>query len=327
MRCLALGEEWFNQGGSVTIISNCNSELQKRRIADKGFQLISIIKCYPDSVDLEITLKTIDQLHSSQSWVVLDGYNFDADYQIGIKNNCNRLLIIDDVAHQEFYFADIILNQNISGTNVHYNCHDETKLLLGTDYVLLRDEFLKYKQRNKKIHPVANNILVTIGGSDPENVTLRVMNVLDKLKIENLKIKVIIGSNNPNSNSLKKESKKLKHNIDLLYSPQDIPELMAWADVAVSSGGSTVWELAFMGLPSLVFCLATNQEKSINKLGQYGSVVDLGWHNKITDLYLRSAIMDICYDQYKRKKMSHLGKTLIDGEGTDRVLSIMKAMI
>ena len=38
-----------------------------------------------------------------------------------------------------------------------------------------------------------------------------------------------------------------------------MPELMAWADVGVSAGGLTSWELAFMGLPGIVIVTAANQ--------------------------------------------------------------------
>ena len=173
MRCLALAQAWKKQGGKVTFISSCESESLRNRITDEGFELVLIKESYPDPADFEITLSTINNSNSNNSWVVLDGYHFDADYQQSIKNNGNPLLVIDDLGHLDNYVADIILNQNINAEDLNYSCETDTKLLLGTNFVLLRDEFLTYNNLKRKIPEVANKILVTMGGNDKENISFR----------------------------------------------------------------------------------------------------------------------------------------------------------
>ncbi len=252
MRCLALAQAWKKQGGKVTFISACESKSLRNRIANEGFQLVSIGEPYPDPADLETTLLSINNSSSNNSWVVLDGYNFDTDYQQSIKNNGNLLLVIDDTAHIDRYVADIILNQNIIAEELIYSCEPETKLLLGTDYVLLRDELLAYKNWKREIPKVAKKIIVTMGGSDSDNVTLKVLCALDQVDIDGLEIKAVVGTSNPHLDSLERIAEYNKHKIELLQNVFNMPDLMAWADMAISAGGSTCWELAYLGVPAIL---------------------------------------------------------------------------
>ena len=188
MRCLALAQAWKKQGDKVTFISSCESESLRNRITDEGFELVLIKESYPDPADFEITLSTINNSNSNNSWVVLDGYHFDADYQQSIKNNGNPLLVIDDLGHLDNYVADIILNQNIKAEDLNYSCETETKLLLGTNFVLLRDEFLTYNNLKREIPEIGNKILVTMGGGDQNNITFKVLEAINQInsKIGNM---------------------------------------------------------------------------------------------------------------------------------------------
>ncbi|SVE20066.1 uncharacterized protein METZ01_LOCUS472920, partial [marine metagenome] len=107
MRCLVLARAFKKQGGKVTFISACKNNMLRKRITDEGFKLVDIENSYPKMFDLETTLLTINNSHSSNKWIVIDGYHFDTYYQQSIKNNDNRLLVIDDTAHLNRYVADI----------------------------------------------------------------------------------------------------------------------------------------------------------------------------------------------------------------------------
>ena len=113
-------------------------------------------------------------------------------------------MVIDDIAHLDHYVADIILNQNINAKELSYSCELGSKLLLGTDYVLLRDEFLTYKNLKRESPKVAKKILITMGGSDPDNMSLNILESLNQISIKGLEIKVVVGPNNLHLQSLKK---------------------------------------------------------------------------------------------------------------------------
>ena len=95
---------------------------------------------------------------------------------------------------------------------------------------------------------------------------------------------------------------------------------MAWADVSISAGGSTCWELAFMGLPALVVVTAKNQKKNTEKLASKGVVKNLGKHSCVTVNDISRVLKTLISDQPLRKKMSRNGRKLVDGNGAHRVV-------
>jgi len=269
-----------------------------------------------------------------------------------------KILFFDDYGHCNYYYSDLVLNQNFGANQELYkNRESYTKLLLGSDYTLLRKEFLSWQKWEREIKPYANKILVTMGGSDPDNVTLKVIKALSlifespddppqppfvrgesktrKWLIRgesktggcliggDLEVVVIVGGSNPHFDSLKSYCDTLPFNLSLKQNVANMTELMAWADMAICAGGSTNWELAFMGLPSIVITIADNQREIAQNLADMGLIISLGWWENITIDMLKNAILGLISDKNKRKKMSYLGKTLIDGQGCDRIFQAM----
>jgi RimJ/RimL family protein N-acetyltransferase len=103
-----------------------------------------------------------------------------------------------------------------------------------------------------------------------------------------------------------------------------MPELMAWADIAISAGGSTCWEIAFMGLPSLIITTADNQADIAKELGNACVIIDLGWHEDISMEQYSRAFKEISRDRSKRSYLSKKGQKLVNGKG---VIEIIKAML
>lgn len=321
MRCLALAQAWKDSGGKVAFITACESAGLLQRLSDEDFQIVTVEGSYPDPADWKATSQVL-AAHPN-AWVVLDGYHFDPVYQIRIKEAGHPLLVIDDMAHLEHYYADIVLNQNLHAEQLNYPCEFYTQLLLGTQYVLLRREFLQWQDWKREIPEVARKVLVTLGGSDPDNVTLKVIRVINKLKLRDLEAKVVIGPSNPHMTSLTEAVHHSPFTIHLLPSVEDMPELMTWADVAISGGGSTCWEMAFLGLPNVVLELAENQRGIAEGLDSRGVALNVGWYAEISKLDLAQTLKTLMFNPARRKTMSEEGQKLVHGTGTDKIVSVM----
>jgi UDP-2,4-diacetamido-2,4,6-trideoxy-beta-L-altropyranose hydrolase len=325
MRCLALAQAWKDAGGRVTFITTCQSDGLLQRLRDEGFDISLLARPYPDPGDWEYTKDVLATYASA--WVVLDGYHFDEVYQQGVKETGNRLLVIDDMAHLKRYYANILLNQNLHAEQSHYSCEPHTQMLLGTHYVLLRREFLAWKDWKREVPEVARRVLVTLGGGDPENYTLKVLQALQKVDTSGLEATVIIGASNPHADILEAGIKESHIPIHLVHDAKNMPELMAQADVAVSSAGSTVWESAFMGLPSIVLVLADNQQLIAKSLDELGAVLNLGWYTGVTSTDIRRTLARLLGAVEVRAEMAQQGQHLVDGEGGRRVISTMVAEV
>lgn len=321
MRCLALGQAWKDTGGKVTFITACQNEGLLQRLKEEDFDLYPLASPYPDPGDLDYT-KDILAAHPD-AWVVLDGYHFDEVYQQRVKEAEHRLLVIDDMAHLEHYCADILLNQNLRAEQLHYSCEPYTHLLLGTRYVLLRREFLARGDRQREIPEVAKRVLVTLGGSDPENHTLKVIQALQKTNAPGLEATVVIGASNPHADVLETAIKQSRIPIQLVRDARDMPELMAQADAAVSGFGTTCWELAYMGVPMLVLITMPNQEVNAKALQKSGMALTLNLKNDRAPIQT-SLLQDLLTNEQARTAMSHMGRVLVDGHGTTRVLEFIR---
>lgn len=313
MRCLALGQAWKDAGGTAVFVTRTESKKLLEKIK-REFRVYPL----PNAESKAGMVKIL--AGENPDWVALDGYHFDGGFQKEIKEAGFRLLYIDDYAPFEHYYADIILNQNFGAEKLEYSTGPDTRVLAGTRYVLLRREFLVYSGFRRKTPEAAGKILVTMGGADSENHTSKVLRALESVKGP-LEAKIVIGAGNPHYESVAREA--ARHGIEILRSVEDMAPLMAWADLAVSAGGSTVWELAFMGLPALVAIVAGNQEKPVNLLGENGICQSCGWIRDKSARELAGMIDGLIHDGDLRLEMSKKARRMVDGKGAARVIKEM----
>jgi len=323
MRSLALAQHWGRKGGTSVFIGRFDSKVLEMRIKGEGHTLIILEKPHPNESDLTRVKKHLcmnKQSSEEINWVVLDGYHFDQHYQLKIMDMGARLLVIDDTGHLDRYHADVLLNQNIHAPQIDYRCDAGTTLLLGSQYALLREEFLANGKWKRNIPTNGFNILVSLGGSDPNNITLSVINAIKALNLKEIEARVIVGFSNPHFDSLKKASMTGSSKIKLVQGTDNMPDLMRWADIAVSAGGSTCWEMAYMGLPNIIIVIAENQARIAEELAKKDISVNLGRSDTLGPRRLKLEIEHLLADSARRAAMSEMGQKLIDGYGVSRVV-------
>ena len=319
MRCIALAQAWRRAGGGVWFVC-CEIPLAlENRLRAERFGLRKLQVERGSKEDAVRAVAMAQELGAM--WVVADGYCFCVDYQLSIKEAGLRLLVIDDYGHTDHYHADLVLNQNLSARAELYAGRDAyTRLLLGTRYVMLREEFLEYRGGRRDIPLVARKVLMTLGGSDPDNVTGKVVEALRGLNVE---ARIVVGGTNPHIERLRAGIGNLK-NSELIVDATNMPELMVWADIAVAAGGSTCWELAFVGLPSLVLVLGEDQSKIATALQKHGVAENLGWAYQVSEERIQQTLEGLLTDANRRREMSASGRRMVDGAGAQRVAEALR---
>ncbi|MBN2473903.1 MAG: UDP-2,4-diacetamido-2,4,6-trideoxy-beta-L-altropyranose hydrolase [Pirellulales bacterium] len=332
MRCLALAHAWQAAGGRAVFVSCCPVKSLRDRIEHSGADLIDLESPWPDPRDPAVTcdLLTDGQAAAGTSraarpWVVLDGYHLDADYQRRIRTVGGRLLVIDDMGHLPRYHADLLLNQNPSAEHIDYLCDPEPIWLSGPRYALLRPEFQQRNACGPEPPKTARKLLVAAGGADPENVTSTLMRALGKMDVPGLQARVVVGAANPHGDALHAQLPGAAGRIRLLVDVPDLSALMAWADVAVSAAGGTVWELARMQVPAAVFVLADNQERIARRLADADVVTGLGRFDQLTPQQVAQKLTALCRDPIRRASQIEAGRRLVDGQGAWRVAAVIRA--
>jgi UDP-2,4-diacetamido-2,4,6-trideoxy-beta-L-altropyranose hydrolase len=318
MRCLALAQAWQDAGGRAALVGDVGG--LAARLAAEGIPNEPVGATPGGTEDATRTAAAARRLGAD--WVVLDGYHFTATFQAALKDARLRVLALDDCGHAGPYHADVVLNQNLGAPEDGY--HDRaryTRLLLGPRYALLRREFWPWRTWQRPAAGVVRKVLVTLGGADAANVTTRVLDSLRLLDGADLEVRVVVGAANPHAEALEAAAAAASPvPVRLLRQVTDMAELLRWADVAVTAGGSTCWELAFLGLPAVVLVVADNQRPVAEGLAGAGAAVNLGWFADIEPRRLADELARLLTSAPLRDQMSRCGQTLVDGWGGARVV-------
>jgi UDP-2,4-diacetamido-2,4,6-trideoxy-beta-L-altropyranose hydrolase len=320
MRCLALAQAWRDAGGTVTFAMAEAPPSIEARLRIEGIKVARLSVSPGCAEDSARTTELA--LERKAAWVVVDGYQFSSAYQSAIRAAGLKVLFVDDNGDAAPYSADLVLNQSVHAQeNLYRDRAAHTHLLLGARYILLRREFAFWRKRKFEIAPQARRILVTMGGSDPDNVTEKILRLL--LAVPDLDVTVVAGGSNPHCAAIERVVEEADRPIRLLKDVADMPALMVWADLVVSGAGTTSWEICMMGLPAALCVLAPNQEGIASELARLGAVAHLGYAGKWPGDETRKALFELLRSQAKRAKMSARGREIVDGYGAERVLAFL----
>jgi UDP-2,4-diacetamido-2,4,6-trideoxy-beta-L-altropyranose hydrolase len=323
MRCLAIAQEWKRRGGRVVFVTHCEIDSILRRIEHAVGPPVRLESHHPSPSDLESTLAV---LGPDVAALVLDGYHFDAEYEAAVRLAGTFVMTVDDEGERPTFEADMVLNQNIEAPDLQYNVPEGGIRLLGTRYALLRSEFSEFVRRERFYPFQARNVLVTIGGADPDNHTLAVLRVLDIVHgavKERIDVTVVVGGANPNRVELEAEIARARYAATLAVDVSDMPRRMAEADVVISAAGTSIWELCYMGVPSLVMAVADNQIGLARGAAAAGAVVSLGDARRLDVASVASVVGELIGDKARRVSLSEHAVTLVDGKGSQRVVDAL----
>jgi UDP-2,4-diacetamido-2,4,6-trideoxy-beta-L-altropyranose hydrolase len=321
MRSLALAQTWVSHGYQAYLLTGYDISSLKHYFDDAHIP-IEYIKTEIASMD--DACETINFCKKKgASWLLLDGYHFNEEYQSLITEQNIKLIIIDDYEHLDQYKADIIVNFSVENNDTKYlTAQPKTKLMMGPEYFVIRKSFNKWKCWEREINPIASKILLTMGGSDPLNITEKIIRKLLTLDIS-IDLKVVLGSNN-----LHKERIKCflgtKQEVKLLTNISNMDELMVWADIGVTTGSTTALEMAYLGLPSIIFITTENQINIAKNLSKSGISINIGWPNKDNYSKLNLILNSLVSNYPKRLSMSTIGRTIIDGNGAEKIVRLLE---
>lgn len=332
MRCLALAQAWQASGGRCVFAMAQSTPAVESRLREQGIDVEHLGALAGSTEDAR---QTADIASNNEAvWIVVDGYQFDFRYQAAIKAFGFNLLLLDDNGHAAPYSVDLILNQNFHARPELYAQRDpSTQLLLGPRYAMLRKEFRAWRGWHRDNVAAAKKILITMGGSDPDNATCLVIEALKSITVNreknlNLETTVLVGGSNPHLAEVEKLIASEKSPMRLIVDAPNVGEWMAWADIAISGAGTTVWELCFLGLPSLLLVLAPNQEEvaaaaeRMNIAWSLGNLSDL--NSSITTQKIIAEKISALLNSFDvRMAQSRNGQKLVDGRGAERVVAYL----
>ena len=263
--------------------------------------------------------------------LIIDHYAIDHQWQKLLKPYYNKLLVIDDLANRK-HICDVLLDQTFKRNKQEYTllvpeyCH----FLIGEQYILLRNEFAALKskvrkRRNKYVNAIINiqaNILVSMGGTDPNNLSQVALLAIEQLIaiFPDITATLVISSQSKHLSTLTSFSHQRPW-INLMINSENMAGLMLNADIAIGACGGTAWERCCLGLPCLTTVNAKNQQVIADNLSYAGAIMNLGWYKNITVDNIYTATHYLLNNKKLYQKMSTAGINVCDGSGAKRVVS------
>lgn len=317
MRCIALAEAWRRHaaGTSARFVlahaTNSVEELLRRR----GFE-VDRPSVGPGSAEDAAATADLARRHRAEA-VVLDGYHFGVTYQRIVARVASTLLICDG-DYLDGYATDLLLDQNVTARPETYlpKTSGTVRFLLGPRYVLLRDEYRRWRDWRRPQDASAHRVLITMGGADAANVTGSLLESVVRAEPDELALDVVVGPVNDRYDDLRRLADAAPIDIRIHRNVPDMAELIARVDIAVTAAGSTLWELLYMQTPSVAFTVAPNQAPVADRLAREGYIVVA---DGARTLDLRQVVAPLLADPGLRAALARRGRALIDGLGADRV--------
>jgi UDP-2,4-diacetamido-2,4,6-trideoxy-beta-L-altropyranose hydrolase len=302
MRSLALGEALLDVGFDV-MLATVGLPAGMREEAHKCGITVVDLQCEPfGAADALATLSL------NGAVLVIDGYKFEREFFEILENQATHFAVIDDNVETKALAPSVVINQNPHATpEMYVHLLGTPQLLLGLQYALLRREVREATKQS--INPVARKVFVAMGGSDFLQLTSPIVNGLKDLDIE---ICVAIGPTNGQRQQIEETVKSIPR-ARVIAQVDYITEL-ASSSLAILAAGSSLWEAAALGVPSIGLIVADNQSGAAQAFLNNG-LMDLfdGRNGVQIEQIAESVATNLAHAQ---KNSEHLA---VIGEGVDLV--------
>ena len=307
MRCSRLAELLDEQDFKCIFVT-CGGKDAREYLERMGFEVHLVSK--------EKVLREIVALEPDM--VINDIRGTDLEYMKALGAAGIKSINFDDVGEGSA-LADAAIDANIKPDG-----SEDDSQYFGADYVALDPQFTHYHGLEKEIAGYARKILILMGGSDPGELTHKVLGALSPVAVR-YEITVVVGPGNKrffdNYDGYNSEGVRVLQEVSCLG------RLMHEADIGISSGGLTMYEMAATGTPDIVLSQAPHELDNAKIMEDKGIIVNLGMGSQALECWIKNEVETLAGDTARRRAMSENGKKYVDAKGMERVLSLISALV
>lgn len=321
MRCVAIAKELLRLGEEVVFVTA--DERPCALLAREGLAHIVLntdwTRMEGETAELLPLLENINA-----DCMLVDSYYASPGYFKSVKGKV-RTAYMDDLGLQ-VYPADIVINYNAYYDSIPYEkmyANSDTRLLLGPMYAPLRAEFRPFQQ--KPLNGEVSDILITTGGTDPYHFSSKLASAITRDGFfDGVRIHLIFGRYYTNGPELE-EISRTNQKFIIHENVTSMSRIMRLCDIAVSAGGTTVYELCACGVPSVIFSFADNQTRIREYLGSRGAAIDCGDYRHLKEICLNRIIdaLRALKSEEKRAGLRRNAVGITDGRGAARLAACL----
>lgn len=333
MRCLVLAQALKLAGHNVIFATREQESNLNDFIRNKGFKLIDLVKpktwrTPTNTADYSAWLQ-VSECQDSQDFiskvgsadlVIVDHYGINKFWHERVKSKLGcALMVIDDLVRE--HSATILLDQTLNRQPSEYTGAYTCTVLSGTDYALLKPGFSEIRKYLKKQIPQEHEILITMGGIDMPNSSLKVLKALSK-ETKKIPTTVLLSQRSPNYSQVKEFAAIHASWVKHIEFVDDMAELMSKFSIAIGAPGSTSWERACLGIPSILVPIAQNQNMIATELEKAHAAILINLNDIDSELPLALNRIITDWQTYSNNSFA-----LCDGKGCERAVNKIEEVI
>lgn len=267
-RCLALADMLVPDFASAFFIREPSVAIQEQ-VQQAGFRVVEV----PPALSLLEEPAWLQANVEPLSILVLDGYHFTPAYQRIVKEQRQALVYLDDLL-MGYSWADMLINQAGGIVAQAYHSAAGTTFCLGARYALLRQPFSQAAQL-PLASPDTNRVFLNMGGADPDNHTLQLLQYL-RQHLPQHHIEVVTGSAYPHLALLRQVAHswpevQFHHNL----SAEQMVEVLQRCGIKVCPPSGVAYECCAVGGLILLHRIADNQQRLFSYLTEQGLAAPL----------------------------------------------------
>lgn len=324
LRCIALADALSQRGAEIHFICGLLPGHFSDLLEKSGLAVIQIKKGAGEPLNELVETQAALESLGVVDWLVIDHYGLDEQWETKFRRLVRKIMVIDDKANRR-HNCDILLDQNYIPSPVErYNdlVPASCQMLLGPRYAILQEGFSTARQNLRLRDGQVRRLLICFGATDPAGHTFSAIEALFPNAGAFEQIDVVTTPENSRATELQERCSELP-NVYFHSPAKDFIGLMQAADLAVGAGGIMNWERACLGIPTIAFGIADNQEPILASLIHDGIVLgEASMPNPDSELMSSWLSVVACNPELLRG-LSARSLLLVDGRGAQRVAEVL----
>jgi len=326
-RCLVLADAIRDRGGSPEIVLGASDAGVRSHIAKSGhsYRQLDPAQMFDREQTLQEAARAIFDFSHTQTRANIE----DASSLLLSLNEYGVRTLLIDAKGDECLSS--LSTMTVDVLAIPYAGAETQTVLPGTitdvrgpQYFVLNRAFLSRPFEARPAPEVARQILVTAGGSDPTQLTLFFLDVLEKISTS-IDVHVVIGPgfSEELTAAIEARAERMPHETLLIYAPDSLADEMFRADLALSASGLTKYELAYSGTPCILLSIDDNHAEANDPFAALGTCHDAG---KADDTTVEAVVVEfekLLGDIECRCNLAAAGRAAVDGQGTQRLLDLL----
>jgi spore coat polysaccharide biosynthesis predicted glycosyltransferase SpsG len=281
----------------------------------------------PEKISPEEELKYFNNFGKDQrpDLFVLDVLEQDTDpsYMETLNHLGCPVMAITDDSRRKAINADLIINGNPNQLNQDYS-GESGRYLIGPKYFIMDSTYENIEA--KEPEGDVKNILLTVGGSDHNNLLFRILDIIEGMKRE-LSVMVVVSKASGYVDRLQEYLKRLTIHTQLFVDVKSLVSFWEQCDIAITAAGNTLFERIATRLPGATLCQLDRQMEIADCFESLGVNVNLGFGPDVSDEIMLERIIGFIDDSELQRLQYQRSPDIVDGNSLGKLINEIQCLL